>query len=93
MPVVFLIDAEGRIVARTDGWRDERDPPLLLLHGDQDPQMPVNQSHELQGRYEKLGLPVHFEVVHGAAHGGKLFYEEERIRKVTEFLNKHIRTQ
>ena len=28
---------------------DPRDPPLLLFHGDQDPQMPINQSHELEG--------------------------------------------
>ncbi len=31
VPVVFLVDAEGRIVSRTDGWRDERDPPLLRM--------------------------------------------------------------
>lgn len=31
VPVVFLIDAEGRIVARTEGWRDQRDPPLLRM--------------------------------------------------------------
>src|SRR5688572_21586906 len=50
---------------------DARDPPLLLLHGDQDPQMPINQSHELEGAYEREGLEVDFIVVHGAAHGGK----------------------
>ena len=32
--------------------------------------MPINQSHELQGAYEKTGLDVYFDVVHGAAHGG-----------------------
>jgi len=32
---------------------DRGDPPLLLLHGDQDPQMPINQSHELEGAYER----------------------------------------
>jgi peroxiredoxin len=31
VPVVFLIDTEGRIVSRTEGWRDERDPPLLRM--------------------------------------------------------------
>ena len=34
---------------------DRSDPPLLLLHGDQDPQMPINQSHELEGAYEQQG--------------------------------------
>ena len=48
---------------------DPSDPPLLLLHGDRDPQMPINQSHQLEGVYESLGLDVYFDVVHGAAHG------------------------
>src|SRR6185369_16465310 len=60
---------------------DRSDPPLLLLHGDQDPQMPINQAHELQGAYEKLGLDVAFDVVHGAAHGGNAFLEGEHLER------------
>ena len=70
---------------------DRNDPPLLLLHGDQDPQMPVNQSIELEGKYAQMDLPVALEFVHGAAHGGKRFYDEERNRVVVEFLAKHLR--
>jgi len=70
---------------------DSDDPPLLLLHGDQDPQMPINQSHELHGVYKSLGLPVHFEVVHGAAHGGDQFFDEKRTAIVAAFLNEHLR--
>ncbi len=65
---------------------DAKDPPLLLLHGDQDPQMPINQAHELVGAYRKLKLPVQFEVVHGAAHGGAAFYDAERLEVVKAFL-------
>ncbi|MEW6156906.1 MAG: alpha/beta hydrolase [Verrucomicrobiota bacterium] len=65
---------------------DRKDPPLLLLHGDQDPQMPVNQSLELLGAYQKAGAPVQFVVVHGGAHGGALFYDEERLNSVRRFL-------
>lgn len=65
---------------------DAGDPPLLLLHGDQDPQMPINQAHELVGAYRKLKLPVQFEVVHGAAHGGAAFYDKERLKVVEAFL-------
>ena len=65
---------------------DRNDPPLLLLHGDQDPQMPINQSHELYGAYKKVGAPVQFEVVHGAAHGGAAFYDTERLAIVNDFL-------
>lgn len=65
---------------------DSGDPPLLLLHGDQDPQMPVNQSLELWGAYRKAGRPVRLEIVHGGAHGGAQFYDRERLAMVVEFL-------
>ena len=69
---------------------DAHDPPLLLLHGDQDPQMPVNQSLELLGAYQKVKAPVQFEVVHGAAHGGKVFYDEEHLAVVKRFLRRNF---
>jgi acetyl esterase/lipase len=70
---------------------DASDPPMYLLHGDQDPQMPINQSHEMEGKYESLGLPVHFEVVHGAVHGGDAFYDADRTAKVQAFLDAHFK--
>ena len=69
---------------------DRSDPPLLLLHGDQDPQMPINQAHELMGAYRKLDLPAHLEVVHGTAHGGAAFYDAERMEVVKAFLERHF---
>lgn len=65
---------------------DKNDPPLLILHGDQDPQMPINQSHELEGQYRKSGLDVHFEVIHGAAHGGDMFFSEANKKLAVDFL-------
>jgi acetyl esterase/lipase len=65
---------------------DRDDPPLLLIHGDQDPQMPINQSHELHGACRERGVTVEFDVVYGAAHGGSEFYTDARIRRVAEFL-------
>jgi acetyl esterase/lipase len=70
---------------------DKSDPPLLMLHGDQDPQMPINQSHELDGKYRENGLPVELEVVHGAGHGGRQFYDAARSNRVTEFLSEQLR--
>ena len=69
---------------------DENDPPLLLIHGDQDPQMPINQSHELQGRYLEAELECQFEVIHGAAHGGKAFYDAERNSIALKFLENSL---
>jgi acetyl esterase/lipase len=70
---------------------DAADPPILLLHGDQDPQMPINQSHELEGAYAAQGLDARLVVVHGAGHGGAVFFDAEHLRLVTEFLDRHLR--
>lgn len=70
---------------------DPTDPPLLLLHGDQDPQMPINQAHELDGKYKALGLDATFIVVHGAAHGGKEFYSDKQLKGVAQFLKERLR--
>jgi acetyl esterase/lipase len=72
---------------------DASDPPLLLIHGDQDSQVPINQAHELQGKYKQLGLPVRFEVVHGAAHGGERFYDDALISVVRTFLQENLQAQ
>ena len=67
---------------------DGGDPPLLLLHGDQDPQMPIEQSIELRDTYQKANLPVQYVVVPGAAHGGDAFYDQERLGIMVKFLRK-----
>lgn len=69
---------------------DPRDPPLFLLHGDQDPQMPINQSHELHGAYRQHGLPVVFEVAHGSAHGGPAFTSPPTLAAIDQFLRHHL---
>ena len=70
---------------------DKNDPPLLLLHGDQDPQMPINQAHELHAGFKAQKLDVHFEVIHGAAHGGKAFYDPERNTLVKKFFDRTLK--
>lgn len=61
---------------------DATDPPLWLIHGDADPQMPIEQSHELQKRYADLRLKVDFEVVKGGKHGGGGFFGNEQLDRV-----------
>jgi acetyl esterase/lipase len=70
---------------------DAEDPPLYLSHGDQDPQMPINQAHELHGVYKIHGRPVHFEVKHGSAHGGPAFANAAELARIDAFLSAHLR--
>ena len=70
---------------------DKHDPPLLLIHGDADPQMPPQQSQELAQAYESLGLPVTLILLPGSLHGGAEFYDEEHTARVAKFLDKVLR--
>jgi len=72
---------------------DRTDPPLLIFHGDQDPQMPINQSHEIHGAYEKLAMDVTFTVLHGAKHGGTEFYTGTIQAQAVTFLRRTISNQ
>lgn len=69
---------------------DATDPPLYLLHGDRDPQMPINQTLQMFGVYKDAGLDVVFDPVHGAPHGGPLFFEPKHQQPVVAFLKKTL---
>lgn len=69
---------------------DPSDPPLLIVHGDQDNQVPVNQSLELMAAYKKNKLPVQIEFIPGAGHGDGVYYRQEMMGLVSEFLNKNV---
>jgi acetyl esterase/lipase len=70
---------------------DAHDPPLLLIHGDADPQMPIEQSREFHAVYQRVKRPVEFVVVPGGVHGGKEFYDAERLALVEKFLREQLR--
>lgn len=66
---------------------DANDPPLLIVHGEQDIQVPINQSLELMNVYKKNSLPVQFEVIPGAGHGGDVFYKTDGRKMIENFLS------
>jgi acetyl esterase/lipase len=70
---------------------DKNDPPLLLIHGDADPQMPPQQSQDLALAYREQHLPVTLILMPGSRHGGAEFYDEERTAIVAKFLDKALR--
>ncbi len=67
---------------------DPSDPPIFIAHGNQDNQVPINQSIELMKAYEKNGLDITFEILPDAGHGGPSFQSEEMVNKVLTFLKK-----
>ncbi len=43
-------------------------PPLLLIHGDEDEGVPVQQSEVMKAKYDEVGLPVKLIVQPGGGH-------------------------
>jgi dipeptidyl aminopeptidase/acylaminoacyl peptidase len=63
---------------------------MLIMHGDQDNQVPVNQSLELEGAYQKQKLKVQLEIVHGAGHSGDPYFEPKNQRIMELFLSEAL---
>ncbi|HWQ34631.1 MAG TPA: alpha/beta hydrolase [Blastocatellia bacterium] len=49
-------------------YAGENSPPLLLIHGDADKTVPVQQSHILRAKYEELKRPVKLIIKPGGGH-------------------------
>lgn len=49
------------------------DPPFLIVHGDKDPTVPINQSQLLFEALKNTGVSARFHTIHGAGHGGPGF--------------------
>jgi ankyrin repeat protein/acetyl esterase/lipase len=70
---------------------DATDPPLLMIHGDQDPQVPIEQSRELAEKYKQFQRPCDFEIIPGGEHGGKVFFDEQRQQLMKRFLDLQLK--
>jgi len=69
---------------------DRDDPPLFLIHGDADPQMPPQQSVDLKRAYDKLGLDAELHILPGAKHGGEPFFSSSNLDAALAFLRRTI---
>jgi dipeptidyl aminopeptidase/acylaminoacyl peptidase len=67
------------------------DPPFLILHGDQDPLVPVGQSELLHAALKMAGVESELVVIPGAGHGGKEFHSDARRKQVADFFDKHLK--
>ncbi len=62
-------------------------PPFLILHGDKDPIVPLNQSELLASALKKAKIEVTFYVVKGGGHG---FGGPEIDAMIASFFDKHL---
>lgn len=67
------------------------DAPFLILHGDDDRTVPLDQSERLHARLVEAGVPSTLRIVEGAGHGGAGFDTPEVKATVREFLDRHLK--
>lgn len=64
------------------------DPPFLIMHGDKDNTVPINQSELLHAALQKAGVSSVFKVMEGQGHG---FRGPGTTEPVLEFFDKQLR--
>ncbi len=67
-------------------------PPILIVHGDADPTVPVQQSQELYKRLQEAGVKSQLIIVPGGLHGKFEKEKNTEINKaVIEFIKQNIK--
>ena len=67
------------------------DPPVLMLHGDADPLVPLGQSEILLEALKKAGVEAELVVIKGNGHGGPGFGTPEMQDKIAKFFDMHLK--
>jgi acetyl esterase/lipase len=65
---------------------DAGDPPVLILHGDRDPIVPLFLDQLFYGVLREAGVRSELVVLPGAGHGGAAFSDSSSQQKVISFL-------
>jgi len=66
-------------------------PPFLIVHGEQDPLVPCNQSELLYAALKQARVNVTFYKIAGAGHGGPAFDSDMMRAAVLAFLDKYLK--
>lgn len=68
------------------------DPPFLIIHGDEDPIVPLHQSELLLEALQAAGVDSELIVVKGGSHGfGGDFYTDKLVMRALAFFDQHLK--
>jgi acetyl esterase/lipase len=67
------------------------DVPFLIMHGMDDPGVPVDQSERLHAALKAADVESTLKLIPGAGHGGKEFDSAESRALIQGFLDKHLK--
>ncbi|MGO9110497.1 MAG: alpha/beta hydrolase fold domain-containing protein [Thermoguttaceae bacterium] len=67
--------------------------PMLIMHGDQDTIVPLDQSERLAAALKKAGVEARLNVIHGNGHGGPGFDNEESRKLIESFFDEYLKAE
>lgn len=95
-PVALLLGGSGEKMAKLARKASpifhvtKGDPPFLIMHGDMDDTVPIQQSLAFAKTLQETGVAVRLIVLKGAGHGGSEFFQPEQIKIIDNFLGENI---
>ncbi|MBP3478442.1 MAG: alpha/beta hydrolase [Oscillospiraceae bacterium] len=78
---------DGKIASAVE-YVSPATPPVLFLHGSQDPLVKLEQSERFYEALTNCGVPTDFLILEGASHGDDLFYQDEIVERILAFMEK-----
>ncbi len=67
------------------------DPPFLIVHGDQDRTVWLDQSRRMDSALRAAGVETELIILPGSGHGGPAFAAPEMANKVAAFFDRHLK--
>ncbi|HVS14800.1 MAG TPA: alpha/beta hydrolase [Thermoanaerobaculia bacterium] len=66
------------------------DPPILLIHGDQDTLVPLDHSKRIHAALEQEGVTSELIVIEGAGHGFRDDHETRAAQALVDWFERHL---
>jgi carboxymethylenebutenolidase len=85
------------VVENFGGWPEweeldpARLPPVLILHGDADRNVSVEEAHKLERMLEQAGVAYEMKIYPGADHGFRGADHEDALKRTIEFFDTHVK--
>jgi acetyl esterase/lipase len=86
---ISSVDCTNTIKSSPINYVSKEDPPFLILHGEEDNQIPIKQSQNFYENLQDAGVPATFISLPNAGHGDKEFNNYRP--QILSFFDKYLK--
>ncbi len=80
---------DAEVAASPVAYVTEDDPPFLIIHGDEDPTIPIAQSQKLMINLSHVGVEAEFIKAKGYEHDRSMFWDY--VGQIVAFFDEHLK--